>query len=215
MQYKFRSHKITRTCYTSFTDYHDYKPFLEKDFHCRCAYCNLKKDYITTPFEIDHFIPRRIFSGKWDECDNLYENLIYCCKKCNIAKSSKYSGNLIIGVIENNDFYNPVTTDYNSIFYRNEYGFICSNDKKGRDIILKLKLYHPIHALEWMLEKIDNLANLFEEKINNSASEEQKQKYELLLQKSNKYYRKLNKIFIKNYNNKFFSLSEEIDLANI
>ena len=73
----FKTHSIIRSTPPHKNDYADYKPYLKKDFCGRCAYCNLLDTAITTPFEVDHFIPRKTFKDCRDDLDNDYTNLIY------------------------------------------------------------------------------------------------------------------------------------------
>lgn len=92
MKYKdFRNYNIKRTCNKKFKDYKKYKKYLAEDFKHRCAYCNTL-DSIAKPmhFAVDHFVPREVFKGKNDSLDTDYNNLMYACEKCNLAKSSKY-----------------------------------------------------------------------------------------------------------------------------
>ena len=44
---KFKKHRIERTCTKKYSDYHRYKPSLQKDFGGHCAYCNLNEEWIT------------------------------------------------------------------------------------------------------------------------------------------------------------------------
>ena len=77
MKYRFRDFRITRTCTKCYSDYRSYKNALREDFKHRCAYCNLLDTQITTPFEIDHYIPERAFTAVWPELKTTYSNLIY------------------------------------------------------------------------------------------------------------------------------------------
>lgn len=147
--YKFREHEILRTCDKSYRDYHNYKSFLKIDFKSKCAYCNLSDNTVTTPFEIDHFVPYKKFKESFPELETDYNNLVYSCKKCNLAKRDKHKG----GKDDNLMFYNPVTVDMNKHFCRIK-GKIIGLDQKANEQILELKLYRPIHELEWIVEKL-------------------------------------------------------------
>lgn len=154
----FKEHAIKRTCKKTYEKPSGYRPYLEKDFHGRCCYCNMPRGLITSPFHVDHFIPCKEFKGKRDTLWTDYENLMWSCPKCNISKGDKYKGDLMrSNEIVNELFYNPVVTDYNKIFYRNEYGGIDSDDEKGREIIKRLKLYRPIHNLAFLVEQLETL----------------------------------------------------------
>jgi uncharacterized protein (TIGR02646 family) len=75
--------KETPPRYSSHTDY---KPFLRRDFQRRCAYCERSEYFLggAESFEIDHFRPQ----SRFPDLRSLYENLYYCCRKCNVYKSS-------------------------------------------------------------------------------------------------------------------------------
>lgn len=205
MKGTFRDFKIRRTCTKQYKDYHFYKPFLQKDFHSRCAYCNLLDTQITTSYEVDHFIPKDAFKDEWSELETTYKNLVYSCKKCNGAKSSQFKGDLSKRVIENELFYDPEETDYNTIFYRDDIGTICSEDEKGRDMINRIKLYRPIHNLAWMCEMTKQTLDKLNVQIEKVGKDSEKGK--LLIEAKlelNDYYNDCRDIFLANYNNEKF-----------
>lgn len=202
MKRTFRNYEIHRTFTKKYEDYHSYKEYLKADFHSRCAYCNLLDTQITTSYEIDHFVPKDIFKDDWPELEKTYGNLVYSCKKCNGAKSNQYKGDIGKRIIENELFYDPENTDYNTIFYRDDVGSICSDDEKGRDMINRIKLYRPIHNLAWICEITKNTL----EKINKQIEIEGKEspKGILLLKAKNElndYYNDCRDVFLANYNN--------------
>lgn len=206
MKRDFREFKIKRTCTKKYKDYKSYRPYLREDFNKRCAYCNLKDTMVTTPFEIDHYIPRKSFSGICDELDTKYENLIYSCKKCNLAKRNQFKGTISINNLNNEFFYDPSKVNYNNIFYRTEFGAINSDDNKGRDMIKRLELYRPIHSLGWLCEQVDITLRRIETIIIQEESDEKILILKEAKNKLNTYYRDLHKIFIANYNNKEFTM---------
>ena len=201
-KYLFRKHTPNRTCTKKYADYHSYRPALENDFLCRCAYCNLDKAAITTPFEIDHFIPRAVFKDARPELETDYENLVYSCKKCNRAKSDKYEGGIGKSIIENELFYDPVKCDYNAIFYRTDLGEIWSDDEKGRNMITLLRLYRPIHAVAWVNDQLKDAMSKLEAQMEhlNPASEKYKKLQEAFVELKC-YYADYRDAFIANYNN--------------
>ncbi|MBP3339066.1 MAG: HNH endonuclease [Lachnospiraceae bacterium] len=157
--HKFKEHQITRTCKENFDKYSKYRPFLEEDFKGRCCYCNMSSELLTISYHVEHFIPIKVFEGKRDSLLTDYDNLMWACPKCNLSKGDKYEGDFQNSSrIENELFYNPVTVDYNDIFFRNEIGGIDSDDEKGREMIKLLKLYRPIHNLAWLIERLEKLA---------------------------------------------------------
>lgn len=207
MKRKFRDYTIKRTCTKEYRDYHSYIKYLKEDFNHRCAYCNLLDTQITTPYEVDHFIPKDVFKDKWPELKTTYANLVYSCKKCNDAKSSQYEGDITQKEIKNDLFYEPEETDYGTIFYRGEDGGICSDDEKGRDMIMRLKLYRPIHNLAWICEitktTLDKLSAQIEVVGKDSAKGRVLQEAREELRD---YYDDCLAVFIANYNNKKFVL---------
>lgn len=201
---EFKSHTITRSTPPHYDEYSKYKPYLAQDFCNRCAYCNLSDCRITTPFEVDHFIPETVFKHTHPELKTDYNNLIYSCKKCNGTKSGKFKGDMSAENPTNEMFYDPVQVDYNKIFFRNEFGAIDSNDTKGREMIKNLKLYRPIHILGWLCEEIDKTADSLELAISKETNETKKREMEQACIKLNAQYRSYINLFISSYNdNKF------------
>lgn len=147
---------VHRTCSSHHTNYQDYRENLAGDFNHRCAYCDIRDDLVAD-FEIDHFIPRKVFKDIDNSLDTNYNNLVYSCKKCNRAKSSKYSGPLTKGMLENQFFYDPTKVNFNDIFYRNKFGVILSDDLKGKKIIEYLRLQNPIYAFGWLIDYLDKI----------------------------------------------------------
>lgn len=173
----FKTHTIARSTPPHYEEYKKYKPYLENDFCNRCAYCNLSDKRITTPFEIDHFIPEVAFKETNPELKTDYNNLIYSCKKCNGTKGGKFKGDLSSQNPTNELFYDPVSVDYNIIFFRNELGAIDSDDPKGKEMIKLLKLYRPIHILGWLCEEIDATADKLEIAIKHENNEFKKRNW--------------------------------------
>ena len=199
----FRNFSISRTCNKVYKDFHDYREYLRNDFNHRCGYCNVSDDFLSNYLEIDHFVPCDYYSNNnLDSLETDYTNLIYCCKKCNLAKSNKYDNNG--ESYDNILFYDPVRVNYNSIFYRNEYGRICSNDDKGNQMIINLKLYRPIHNMEFILDEIENVKEMLENKIEEEKDGKKRTKYSeqyiLLLKTSDSFQ----KVFRQKYKSKSF-----------
>lgn len=204
MKYKnFRNFRIIRNCNEKYKTHSSYKSFLQKDFKNRCAYCNMLDEIVfPKPYEIDHFIPRKIFESVKPQLEYTYDNLMYSCPKCNGKKSDEYEGNINNDKIENNLFYNPVDIDYNDIFYRNEYGGISSEDEKGNQMIVKLNLYNPIHNLAWLIDEINEVEVKVSKKIKkNDVSKEKMEKLKDADYRLLKYKDNLVKLFKANYYN--------------
>ena len=206
---KFREHEIKRTCSESFDKYHKYKPYLKKDFKDRCCYCNMPSELLTTPYHIDHFIPIKEFKGKKDSLLIEYDNLMWACPKCNLSKGDKYEGDFLNSPkIENTLFYNPVETDYNEIFFRNEIGGIDSEDEKGREMIRILKLYRPIHNLAWLIERLQKLTFNLDEAAKQESDEARKELLQSAAGKVAVECVKKSKLFRAVYNGKQFDKVE-------
>lgn len=205
----FRDFIITRTCTKQYLDPTSYKPFLKTDFSSRCAYCNLLDSIVTTPFEVDHYIPRDVYKVEWPECESLYDNLIYSCKKCNREKSSHFIGDISGRKIVNDYFYNPVEIDYGLLFFRNDLGGIDSEDEKGREMIEKLKLYRPIHNMAWICETLQITLEKLKNKIDEVGRNSEQGKL-LLLAKEElyDYYFTCQQVFVGNYNNSKFEIQD-------
>lgn len=199
---EFRTHLITRTCTKTYKNYSSYKMYLKSDFKNRCAYCNLSDDSITTYFEIDHFIPGSLCKSQNRE-DLLtdYNNLVYSCKKCNIAKTDQYEGTKDGINLKNIKFYDPVETPLQNIFYRNILGGIDSYDTKGKRMIIDLKLYRLSHNFEWIVETLQGICMKLERKISELESEGQEAS-ELRSAHSliSEEFHKVHRMFLANYN---------------
>lgn len=204
----FKTHTITRSSPPPQSHYSDYKPFLKKDFCGRCAYCNLQDTSITTPFEVDHFIPRDAFKHDRMDLDTDYRNLIYSCKKCNNAKRKQFKGDIHSAHPTNELFYDPALIDYNDIFYRNHLGAIASDDDKGKNTITRLKLYRPIHILAWLCEEMYETAERLEQSIRIEIDGERKKTLQSAYNKINAQYRKFSHLFIAAYNDTSFSIAD-------
>ncbi len=200
----FKEHKIRRTKNLSFDKPEKYRNYLSKDFHERCCYCNGSEEVLMVPFHVEHFIPVKAFKGKRDSLNTDYANLMWSCPKCNLSKSDKYKGDLIgNSQIENELFYNPEVTDYNDIFYRNEFGAITSDDPKGKEMITLLKLYHPVHMLSWLIEKLENVHALLKKAIEEETDLQKKAELEKARDRIANIHMEKIKAFRAAYKNKF------------
>lgn len=207
---EFRNYKIKRTCNKKYSHYRSYKDYLAEDFKHRCAYCNLLDTEITSFFEIDHFVPQAEIEKHPSllYLINDYENLIYACRNCNGEKSDIFEGDISQNSYENKRFYDPVKVDYNTVFYRNKCGTICSNDAKGKSMIIDLKLYRPINNLAWICEQLDQLTEKLKKL---KISEEDPARKQLITDaelEALEYYKTCKKIHTANFNNKLFSIKD-------
>lgn len=69
-----------------YANYASYRPWLRDEFAFRCAYCLVREQWgrIRGIFDLDHFVPVSIQS----DGDLDYDNLIYACCTCNLAKGN-------------------------------------------------------------------------------------------------------------------------------
>lgn len=111
--------------------------------------------------------------------------------------------------IVNELFYNPVTTDYNQIFYRNEYGGIDSDDEKGRAMIKRLKLYRPIHNLAWLVERLEVVWKKLCIEIEQEEDETRKRLLQHIRDKLANIHMKQSQAFRAAYNEKVFPEQNE------
>ena len=203
MRYKkFRDFSIIRNCKKRYKTYRRYRENLKEDFKNRCAYCNMPDNIIAPEsFEIDHFIPKNAFENIRPELEYEYDNLMYSCPKCNGNKSDKYKGDINNGKIENEFFYNPVEIDYNKIFYRNEYGGISSEDKKGKEMIISLKLFSPIYNFSFLIEEITDVLKKLDEKIEKTTESNEKSYYSEAYRRLNSFLLNIRDLLSCNYYN--------------
>lgn len=155
LQFRMNSTPITRSVVPPQTYYQNYRDDLARDFNNRCGYCDSPDRLVR--FEIDHFVPISVAP----HLENDYSNLVYSCEKCNRAKSNKCS-KIENGVYDNTLFYDPARVDFNTIFYRNYFGEIKSDDEKGVEMIISLKLFRPVYRYAWFADLIQKQINFFE-----------------------------------------------------
>ena len=74
---EFRHHKIIRTCQKKYKNYKVIKKF-KKISSKVVLIVMFQTEQITTPFEVDHFVPSKICE-EYNRCDLItdYSNLIY------------------------------------------------------------------------------------------------------------------------------------------
>jgi hypothetical protein len=70
-----------------YADYASYRPWLRDECTFRCVYCLLREQggLVRGVFAIDHFLPVAVHPEKAAD----YENLVYGCVGCNLAKGSQ------------------------------------------------------------------------------------------------------------------------------
>ncbi|MCT4237808.1 HNH endonuclease [Elizabethkingia anophelis] len=111
----------------------EHKPDLREDFHKHCAYCGSYDGYSHTWFEVDHFVPKSLFTKQKNIGLCQYDNLVYSCKFCNNIKLSKWPSNdETIPILNNKGFANPCSTDYDTHLYRTNNGSIRGKTVVGK-----------------------------------------------------------------------------------
>jgi hypothetical protein len=70
-----------------YADYSSYLPWLRDEFSFRCVYCLLREQWGRGRgiYAIDHFLPVAHYPTKVTD----YDNLLYACATCNIAKGAR------------------------------------------------------------------------------------------------------------------------------
>lgn len=111
-----------------YTNYESYRDWLRDEFSYRCAYCLMRETWLRGErgFQIDHCIPQFL-----DETLRLeYDNLVYTCPWCNLAKS---------GV----PVPNPTEIAYGEALEVDVEGVMKARNELGRALIAGLRLDHP------------------------------------------------------------------------
>lgn len=138
----------------------EHKPDLREDFNAHCAYCGCYDGFSHTYFEVDHFVPKSLFtkSGKIGKCQ--YDNLVYSCKFCNNKKLSKWPSNdEAIPNINNEGFVDPTLDEYDTHIYRTDNGSIRWHTELGKWIVqdgFKFDERDYCIKLLWELNKLRN-----------------------------------------------------------
>lgn len=131
--------------------YQEYKPLLRDDFHQRCGYCGDHEYFRETFYEIDHFVPKTLDSGK----ENDYFNLVYSCRSCNNSKRAKWpTGDATLPNDGQKGWIDPCDEQFSAQFDRLEDGSVMSKTVLGHWMWKALTMGNPIHRLKWILEQL-------------------------------------------------------------
>jgi hypothetical protein len=70
-----------------YADYASYRPWVRDEFSFRCVYCLLREQWgrVRGLFDIDHFQP----IAHHPHLGSAYDNLLYACAACNLAKQAE------------------------------------------------------------------------------------------------------------------------------
>lgn len=71
-----------------YANFESYRPWLRDEFAFRCVYCLFREAWHPQIFHVDHIEPVSIAPNR--VCD--YENLVYSCARCNLAKRDSFVG---------------------------------------------------------------------------------------------------------------------------
>ena len=125
-QYRCRRHGPS-----GYSNYRDYRPWLEDEFTFRCAYCLKRQKWATTDiWSVDHLVPQT--NAPELECD--YENLVLTCQYCNSRKLAE-------------SVPDPVATPYGNFIEVDENsGEISALNEEGEVLIRILKLDNFDHT---------------------------------------------------------------------
>lgn len=149
----------------TYVRYRSYKKFLIKDFNHCCAYCDDHDMWSGGPrsFHVDHFAPAKPFA----DLLTVYDNLMYSCAFCNIAKSNKWPSkdNSAKNISDDRKegFLHPINDDYNKEFYRNDDGSISPVSDLAGFMITELKLDLLRHPIIWNLTRLVTLIDRYEQ----------------------------------------------------
>jgi 5-methylcytosine-specific restriction endonuclease McrA len=153
--------KGRRTC----KKYTSYRKTLREDFLERCGYCNDHEFNSIRDFVIDHFIPQNPDGWTHTISSNVYSNLVYACPYCNAAKSNKWpTKNAAKSHNGKFGFIHPADPNYDALFKRSNAGNILPMKGNPLGIWIKeeLKLWHPVHSLNWKFEQLYHQQQILE-----------------------------------------------------
>jgi hypothetical protein len=155
-----------RTCCKVYSTYKSYKQYLQVDFENRCGYCD-DHDFWSggyNSFHVEHFVPKVKFKHTHPQLRTDYNNLIYACPYCNIAKGEDWpSDSPDIKIVDNNGYIDPCDPSYIKQFERDSEGKIIPLTPVGEYMYKRLKLYLKRHQFIWKLSELEqcitNIAN--------------------------------------------------------
>ncbi len=100
---------------------------------------------------MEHFAPK----DRFPNLEFTYDNLLYSCPYCNIAKSNKWVGNdASENIVGQQGFIDPCTPEYNNHLKRNDDGSIGYLTPLGSHIYSELKLFLKRHQIIYNIEKV-------------------------------------------------------------
>ncbi len=159
------------------TNYQDYLPELQEDFHYICGYCGKSIKVTKHAFEPDHFIPKSFAP----DLENEYCNLVYSCFTCNRKKSKKWPTE--DKAVHHNDkvgFVDPASKEYDLHLERMNDGEIHPLTPVGQYMCNKVFKFglRPIKEI-WLCEEIISRQEKLEGKISEMTPDESKEYIEI------------------------------------
>lgn len=134
-----------------------YRADLRQDFNGRCGYCDDADERVDRSlFHIDHFAPQKPFPMLRE----VYENLIYTCRFCNVCKGKHWVGdNPDVPNDGTAGFVDPCSADYDLHLLRDGTGRIVPKTDLGAYMFGRLKLGLIRHELLWNARRSRELRN--------------------------------------------------------
>ncbi len=167
---KLPTRRLVPTKNPNGSNWSEHKPDLRDDFHKHCGYCGSYDGFSNTYFEVDHFVPKSLFTRKGNIGLCQYDNLVYSCKFCNNVKSSKWPSNdENISNQNNKGFVDPTLAVYDAHIYRTNSGSIKWLTDLGKWMVevgfkfderdYCIKLLWELNQLRILIFKLVELAN--------------------------------------------------------
>ena len=141
--------------------YQEYKGDLRYDFNRSCGYCDDSDEFQDkSTFHIDHFAPK----SRFPDLELEYDNLVYSCRFCNVAKSNKWVSDSHLKP-QNGDagFVDPCSEEYDEHIYRDPSGRIFARTKLGSFMVDELNLGLIRHEYLWKVRKLRSQRSRLEE----------------------------------------------------
>ncbi len=168
---QFRLNSPKRTCTKTYKRYRSFKRFLISDFDGSCGYCCSSHTWHggSKHYHIDHFAPKSLFP----DLETKYDNLVYSCPLCNLAKSDKWiSDDHKKNIINGEGFLDPCEEDYNAHFKRDNKGYILGVSTEAEYMIREMNLNLEIHSITWELSRLERIIDEYVEKLNNNEMDD-------------------------------------------
>lgn len=162
---------------------------LKEDFHEHCAYCGSYDGFRHTYFEVDHFVPKALFTITNNIGLCQYDNLVYSCKFCNNIKSNKWPSNdEAVPNVNNQGFVDPCSIDFDTHLYRTNSGSIRWHTDLGKWMVEKgFKFDERDYAIKllWELDQLYTSIKLL--KLEMGKYSEESKEYIIIREKLKEY----------------------------